>query len=143
MKRHKSLALLSSDHHHGLNIAKMLSTREGINSIGTEDACKKLADFFNNELVNHFSEEETFLVPPLKDNELIKRMCEEHNKLRGIFASLGSVDNLKNTLLTFGNLLEKHIRFEERELFPMIESTLPESTLIRIGNSIKLRKRAI
>jgi len=143
MKRHQSLALLSTDHHHGLNIAKLLISRERINTLGTDKAFHKLADFFNNELIKHFSEEEDFLVPVLRDNVLIKRMCTEHIKLREIFASLNSADDIENTLISFGKFLESHIRFEERELFPMIQSTLPEKTLIEIGNLIKVKKGAI
>jgi hemerythrin-like domain-containing protein len=142
MKRHEALALLSSDHHHGLSIAKMVRSGERINSEGTAEIYKKLTDFFNNELVKHFSEEEAYLVPPLKGNILIMRMCEEHKQLRDIFASLGSTDDMEDTLITFGKMLESHIRFEERELFPMIENTLPEKTLIEIGNLIKFKKGA-
>ncbi|MBZ0201524.1 MAG: hemerythrin domain-containing protein [Ignavibacteria bacterium] len=143
MKRHESLALLSSDHHQGLSIAKMLRSKERIKALGTEAVYNKLSDFFHNELTGHFSEEENFLAPWLRDNLLIKRMCREHNELRRIFVSMSAAGDLENTLQSFGELLESHIRFEERELFPMIESTLPESTLIRIGSSIKLSKRAI
>lgn len=138
MKRHYSLASLSSDHHHGLSIAKMLSSPERLQAEGTAGAYKKLADFYNNELVKHFREEETCLVPPLKDNAMIMRMCAEHNKLHEIFASLNPTEDMENTLISFGRLLESHIRFEERELFPMIESTLPEETLIEIGTKMKL-----
>ena len=32
-----------------------------------------------------------------------------------------------------GDRLERHIRFEERELFPMIEAALPDDELERLG----------
>lgn len=143
MKRHVSLALLSSDHHHGLNIARMLSSREKINSLGVNEVYNRLADFFNSELVMHFEEEETILVPRLEGHILIKRMCDEHNKLRGMFNTLSTEEDMVNILISFGKLLDSHIRFEERELFPMIESTLPEKTLIEIGNLIRLKKGAV
>jgi hemerythrin-like domain-containing protein len=121
----------------------MMSSREKINTVGAKETYNKLAEFYNNELVKHFQEEESILVPRLIDNALILRMCDEHNKLREIFAYLGTSDDIENTLISFGKLLESHIRFEERELFPMIESTLPEDTLVEIGNMIKVKKGAI
>lgn len=32
-----------------------------------------------------------------------------------------------------GERLERHIRFEERELFPMIEAAVPDDELTRLG----------
>ena len=53
MKRHESLATLSSDHQHGLNIARMLSHSKPEEA---EDAFIKLKEFFEKELTGHFSE---------------------------------------------------------------------------------------
>jgi hemerythrin-like domain-containing protein len=40
-------------------------------------------------------------------------------------------------LRSFGILLDAHIRFEERELFPLIESTLSAGTLSEIEKKLK------
>lgn len=39
-------------------------------------------------------------------------------------------------LRELGERLESHIRFEERELFPMIEQALPDHELARLGAAV-------
>ena len=41
--------------------------------------------------------------------------------------------------LEFADLLTKHIRFEERELFPHIEAALPDAALKQIGEFLSNR----
>jgi hemerythrin-like domain-containing protein len=142
MKRQKYLASLSSDHHHGLRIAKLLKSAKDASGAEQENIKNKLTGFFKNELKKHFEEEESFLVPPLKDNPLIMQMCEEHKKLNELFnlITASKADELKEKLISFGSLLEAHIRFEERELFPMIEQTLSEEILTKICRQIEKGK---
>ncbi|MGQ9541021.1 MAG: hypothetical protein ACUVTY_08005 [Armatimonadota bacterium] len=40
-------------------------------------------------------------------------------------------------VLDLANGLEKHIRFEERELFPRIEKVLPEEALESLGAHLR------
>lgn len=44
-----------------------------------------------------------------------------------------SVDPDPSALRELGERLERHIRFEERVLFPMIEQALPDDELTRLG----------
>ena len=137
MKRHESLALLSSDHHHGLNIAKML---RNLKTDELNEAFTRFKDFFQKELAEHFSEEEEILLPLFKDNTLINRMSGEHSEMRRMFKSLEETNDMEKALAEFGSYLDSHIRFEERELFPMIENTLSDNELFEIGKKIKERK---
>lgn len=142
MKRHQSLASLSSDHHHGLNMARMLRSAKREKGADSAEAYLKLREFYDSELKEHFSEEEEILVPYLRSNEMIIRMCDEHAQLHKLYDSLNTTTDLNTTLIRFGELLDSHIRFEERELFPMIENTLPEEKLIEIGDRINARRGA-
>jgi hypothetical protein len=56
---------------------------------------------------------------------------EEHRALRrDLGAALaGDVDGLGR----FASLLEAHVRFEERELFPACEASLPDDVLAAIA----------
>lgn len=137
MQRHKSLSLLSSDHHHGLRMAKLLKQAENPAGVYAEAEA-----FYNSMLSEHFEEEEKYLAPFLPDNHLIKRMLGEHKKMKKMFGDLAKSANLKQDLILLGNFLENHIRFEERELFPMIESTLSEDTLHDIGLQIEADRRS-
>jgi hemerythrin-like domain-containing protein len=139
MKRHKSLSRLSHDHQHGLALALRLKfSKKPLSSSPEEEISllnKDLADKFENELRPHFSLEEKYLVPGFEENNLIKQMLDEHKKLEGLYNKI--IDNsekwtlhqLREKLNIFGELLDMHIRFEERELFPMIEASLSEEQL--------------
>jgi hemerythrin-like domain-containing protein len=143
MKRHSSLALLSSDHQHGLVVAKLLKSVHNTEDFGLKDIKDKLIKFYKSELLNHFAEEEKYLVPPLRDNPLIKRMCEEHSVLKSLYELIiAGNDKLRENLISLGDFLDSHIRFEERELFPMIEKSLPEEELAEIGRKIRIEKGA-
>jgi len=142
MKRHKALSKFSSDHHSGLNMAKTLKSGANTSDAQLEYLKNKLVHFFKTDLENHFDEEEKYLAPLLKDNPMIIRMCDDHQKMKSLFNSVLDVNGteLKEYLISFGEILDSHIRFEERELFPMIEKTLSEEQLAEIGRLIQKQK---
>ncbi len=43
------------------------------------------------------------------------------------------------TLRSIGELLEAHIRLEEREVFPMVEETLPEEALKELSSRLAVK----
>jgi hemerythrin-like domain-containing protein len=138
MKRHPSLKKLSSDHHHGLVYSKKLISAAGKTLAEAEEIFEMFSHFFNSELHDHFAEEENYLTPYFKNNPLIERMQAEHKNMKAVFDVLkieGS--NLREGLAAIGKMLNDHIRFEEKELFPMIEKTLSESELDEIGKKLK------
>lgn len=143
MKRHESLSALSSDHHKGLSIAKLLRSAGGLPQSETENIYIRCKEFFETELNEHFTEEESFLVPPLSENDLIKKMCADHVKIRELYNSIKAADNPGASLVTLGEHLENHIRFEERILFPMIEKTLSEEKLLEICSMISDRRKTV
>ena len=147
MKRHKALYNLSHEHQHALALAlKLKYPKKPLSSIPEEEVpllSKELTDVFENVLRKHFANEEKCLVPGFEMNELMRRMLEEHVKLVGLYRKI--TDNpekwdsktLRDKLSLFGELLELHIRFEERELFPMIEETLTEEELVELGKKLE------
>lgn len=117
IKRITELQPLSRDHHKGLLFCWKL--RQGINKgVEPERMGAYAFNFFNMHLIIHFEEEENFVFPILgNDHVIIIRALEEHQKLRSMFQGISNVEEASD--LT--NLLEAHIRFEEREVFPAIE----------------------
>lgn len=79
--------------------------------------------FFAEESVRHFREEEEQLFPLVADSEeakpLITRALLEHQQLHALAGRLASGD--QTLIRDVAELLEAHVRFEERELFPLIE----------------------
>ena len=142
MKRHKSLILLSSDHHNGLAIAQKLkygykpsSSKESIPDV--KEKKEMLLDFFRDHLQIHFEKEEKILAPYFTANELMDRMIEEHIRIYEMIFEIDMNKPDNDKLNEFGEMLEAHIRFEERQLFPMIEESLTEEQLEEIEKKMK------
>ena len=147
MKRHKSLFSLSHDHQHGLALAlKLKYPKKPLSSSGKEEISSlksELADKYENVLRKHFHKEEQYLVPGFEENKLMKQMLMEHKKLEGLYNKIvndtegWTPEQQREKLNLFGELLDLHIRFEERELFPMIEKLLSEEQLEELGRKLE------
>lgn len=147
MPRHSSLIPLSHDHHHGLVVALRLK-KGGPASLndpwlaGEENQVTQLLHFADSELLNHFllEEEELFPVLTLEHGlaPLLDQLIAEHNMMRGLLGSIRD-SPAKHLLKEFGELLEQHIRKEERVLFPLIEQAISEERVQIPGEIIKNR----
>ncbi|NNM83221.1 MAG: hemerythrin domain-containing protein [Burkholderiales bacterium] len=121
MKRHPSLIQLSREHHHALLLAK----RAKADAPDRERLAAEIAFAFHHEIGEHFRTEESGLLVELAragQERLVKRTLSEHETLKAIAARLESGDLA--CLRDFGEAMEAHVRFEERELFPLAESLL-------------------
>ncbi len=77
------------------------------------------------ELEPHFQIEEQELLPNLHTDAgkaLIQRTQADHRALRDL--CMGMQRRERAALAEFSRLLHSHVRFEERELFPIIEALL-------------------
>lgn len=89
--------------------------------------CQRVLQAFSEELEPHFQIEEQSLLPLLRSAEnkpLEQRTLEDHQQLRALINGLRRND--PDALDSFGKLLMAHVRFEERELFPALESLMPQ-----------------
>ncbi len=141
MKRHKSLFSLSHDHHHGLVLAQLIKINapEYKNLPNTvEGKVEYTINFYNIELLKHFSQEEKILFPAAKGKDkkvdlLIDEIISEHRKIDKLVSELKSENDCVQILDELGNLLDNHIRKEERELFPMIQNILTDAELEKLN----------
>jgi hemerythrin-like domain-containing protein len=129
MKRSPLLQPLSREHHAALRLAKACerATLSG-DEAQIRQACRRALDVYANQLQPHFQFEEQSLLPLLHGMEarpLAERTLTEHHQLRALLADLQQND--VRALGTFGICLSKHVRFEEQELFPLLESLLPQA----------------
>lgn len=133
MKRNKNIIPLSHDHHFGLLCCWKI--RQGLKKNIVLERIKKYVDYFwNHQLKEHFKEEEEILFPYLED-EFSSKVAKEHRELELIFNEIRKNTSVKN-LENFANLLDDHIRFEERQWFPHLENHLNEDQLIEIGKAL-------
>ena len=126
MKRHADLVQLSREHHAALKLA--LHARRAAES-GDADEIRKLAgrvvEFFADELDAHFRIEEQGILVALEqggEDAPVRRTLDEHHELRTLVSALAHPN--ATTLWRFADLLASHVRYEERELFPLAEAVL-------------------
>lgn len=118
MKRHPLLIPLSQEHHHTLALClRILRCPE-------QNHSQEITNHFL-DLENHFLEEENLFAPlwvHLNRPDLQNRFTGEHARLRELYRTAAFDDAAWNT--EFATLLREHARFEERELFPAVETVL-------------------
>lgn len=117
IKRRQALIQFSREHHFGLLLVWKI--RQGLkNNIEPGRISNYTIFFFETELTEHFKEEEKDLFVKLPvDYPLRRKAFEEHEHIYNLVASLQK-DPVNTKLLTeFADVLDGHIRFEERTLF--------------------------
>ena len=147
-KRHPSLIPLSHDHHHALALA-IRCRKQALGQLnpGNPKAMKAFAEevkkFFLQNLDPHFEAEEKVLFPLIKlhsndDGEpLITALLSDHERIRKTVTALEKESELSKTLFDLGDLLDRHIRQEERVLFPIFEQAVPANKAEKAGIDIK------
>ena len=149
MKRHPALYPLSHDHHQGLILAQQLKKGapqyKGMPSTLAEKK-EYTISFYNTELMKHFQDEEKILFSSVKNkntelDKLIAEIISEHRRMESLVSELEKTKHLEDVLDEFGQLLEKHIRKEERELFVEIENVLSDAELKIISDKISQSRK--
>ncbi len=136
IKRNNNIVILSKDHHSGLLFCWKI--RQGLkHEVATERIIKYTKYFWSNHLAIHFREEEAILFSFLKGG-LVQKALEDHKQIKHQLDDLldGSVDDAKEGLVRLTNLIDDHIRYEERELFPHFEKMLSEEQLEAVGKQL-------
>ncbi len=116
------------------------------------DMTAKVAKLFAAEIAAHFEVEEAILFPEMErllgPLELVTKLREEHQTLRELVKRLSENLNREHepgglrdlsTLDEFSDLLEAHVRREERQLFPAFEKKIPADVAARLGREIEAR----
>jgi hemerythrin-like domain-containing protein len=140
IKRSKELMPLSREHHEGLLLCWKI--RNSISKkIDTAEIVKDVLDVFENDLEQHFVNEEQNLFTLLPaDNALRQKAERQHEELRAMIRQMaGNEGMLQDKLNEFANLLDEHIRFEERELFIIIETECDPVLLSKAGEQVAER----
>lgn len=137
MKRTPELHGLSEDHHSALVLARRArKAGAGEGARSPEEVWAEVEVRFASDLEPHFAVEERVLAPMLvakDETKAVMRLLAEHQALRDCLGK--TAGRTKAGLLQFGQLLEQHIRFEERELFPLVEKVLPPHELAAVGKA--------
>ena len=126
MKRDARLVALSRDHYRALVLAAAL--RRGGNPTQLR---ARVAHEFETDLEPHVRMEEAYLLAPLDRHDdaapLVARGRADHAFLRAGAAAMRA--GAAPDSATWGRRLHDHVRFEERELFPLCERLLTDAEL--------------
>lgn len=138
MKRHPALIPLSHDHHAELVQARRLRLASGSDVAEARvAAAEQYVSAFFTETTSHLRVEEEQLFPLLVRNggsgPLLTQVLAEHQELAGLASALreeaATGDVSGETMVELADLLDAHVRREERELFPLIERRVPDAEL--------------
>jgi Hemerythrin HHE cation binding domain len=134
MKRDARLRSLSRDHHHALVLARYIAAicaRNGMDA----DLVALVRERFAAEISPHFAIEETLLdaLQGCGVDDLVLRTRREHAEMLRLLDASTTTD--PKCLCELGQLLNDHVRFEERELYPTCEELLARDILERVANA--------
>jgi hypothetical protein len=140
MKRHPALHRLSHDHHHGLVMALRLKKGGPASPndnwpLDRVQQVESLLRFAKYELLPHFELEEQHLLGFATDENRAERIRSDHRELRQLMEKIELAPN-DLILQEFGQKLEAHIRFEEREFFPHLQVVLGEEGLQALAHKL-------
>jgi hemerythrin-like domain-containing protein len=136
IKRNENIVKLSKDHHASLMFCWKL--RQGIKHHVDEKRMIAYVEYFwNQHFAEHFREEEDILFAPLHD-DLVKKAVADHRQVQVFIKTLreSTEKDPYATLATLADLVDEHVRYEERVLFPHLEKELSENQLEEIGKQL-------
>ena len=131
MQRCPELLELSREHYRALKIAlEAKKVAQGAVATPLIAAAEAVRKAMVEELEPHFREEEEHLLPALAAagcGDLVAHTLDEHRQLRESVATLA--EPTSERLLHFADLLQAHVRFEERQLFEAAQALLTAADL--------------
>ncbi len=146
-QRHKSLIPLSRDHYEGLLLSQQIrADRIMMNGWPSDpiDRARFVARFYDEHLKTHFAAEEESLFPLFtshvpQGSHLVGELVAEHRIMEQFVSRFAKADSLTvlKELNEFAELLERHIRKEERQLFPLFEDHASKEILAQTEQMIQ------
>lgn len=141
MLRDPALVPLSQQHHNGLALCVL--TERALQADRSDATVRKLAtkavDRYEIELTNHFAIEEQVLFPlierELGEMPILAELIADHRALERMIHEMRTVPSAE-LLASFCDLLRRHIRREENELFQAAQQRLPAGLLAAAGKEI-------
>ncbi len=144
MLRDPALVPLSQQHHNGLALCVL--TERALRGDRSAATINRLAtqaiDRYEVELTNHFAIEEQLLFPlierELGNMPILDELIADHRALEAMIGQLRTAPSAE-FLESFCDLLRRHIRREENELFQEAQQQLPAGVLAAAGKEIDAR----
>lgn len=130
LKRRAELHGLSDDHHTALIVAvRCKRAAASGDARALERAWAQVCEATDLLFEPHFGIEEAHLLPALHqlgEGQMADRIAAEHTRLR---AALSQLHPDAAAVGSFGELLDEHIRYEERVVFQAVQHRIPDAVM--------------
>lgn len=150
MKRDPALVQLSHDHLSALVLVYCLKRGRGSSDryqwpTEPREQIIRIQQVWQQELQPHFFAEEQFIFLPVQEapvssatQDLTQELLAEHRHIEALIESLPGLFNeaLDTALHELSEILEAHIRKEERRYFEALQAELSAERLAQIGQKI-------
>ncbi|MCL4791114.1 MAG: hemerythrin domain-containing protein [Gammaproteobacteria bacterium] len=146
-KRHPALIPVAREHHECLILAQRLMrgarVPDGDWPRDPVQQAAMLAEFFKRHLRQHFAIEEALVFPAAcsagsEAGALVLQLLDEHRDMESRVEQLAANPQVMATeLAAFGELLNAHIRLEDRQLFPLMEAGMSADALLELQRRIE------
>ena len=136
IKRNENILKLSKEHHFSLLFCWKI--RQGLKTrIEPGRIIEYVKYFHKNFLQPHFTEEEDILFV-LLNNKPVTKAIEQHKQINDLLSHLSdnTKDNANAQLARLADMVDDHVRYEERELFPHMEKALSKEQLESVGKQL-------
>jgi hemerythrin len=146
LRRDPALVPLSREHHGVLVRALDLKQAARRDGAAQRAAAQAFLDAFEAEMRGHFADEEELLLPAARsfDPEGVARIAAEHREMEALADSLRSgLDqgrDLGTSCAELGQLLDDHVRYEERAFFETLQRHLSAAELAELGRRLDARR---
>ena len=135
--RNEQIKKLSREHHSSLLFCWKI--RQGLkNNLQPQRICEYVQYYWQQNLQPHFREEEKILFAPIKDRQ-VQSAINEHRQIRRQIEGLANLkkNDMQKSLARIADMVDDHVRYEERTLFPHLEKKLIKEQLKNIGEQIQ------
>ncbi len=142
MKQQDAIALLKADH----KTVKTLFKESEELSDRAKTQVKRLGDQICKELTVHAQIEEQIFYPAVKaaagkknkeEYDLVLESVEEHALVKHVIKDLQAIDGSDETykpkLKVLKEIVEDHVKEEERDMFPGVRDLMSEEELLTLG----------
>jgi len=135
MRRDQNIIALSREHHYGLLFCWKI--RQGLaKRVDLERIRKYVLHFWKFNLQDHFAEEELFLFRDRFDSLCIEAK-QQHGLIRNLIQAVqGGGGRTEIIYRELADQVDKHIRFEERKVFPFLEQDMTKEQLSAVGEHL-------
>lgn len=146
LRRDPALVPLSREHHGVLVRAFDLKQAAGRDDLAQQAAARAFLEVFEAEMRGHFADEEGLLLPAARgfDPQGVARIASEHREMEALAESLrsglGQGVPLAATCAELGQLLDDHVRYEERAFFETLQRHLSAAELAELGQKLDARR---